>query len=189
MQELGSRVRLPISFDPGPLQADLAGVRLDEWIRHYKDRDFEGDWSGVALRGIAGQSNALYSLPNAQPLFADTPLMARCPHLAQALAVFACPIGAARLLKLGPGSRILEHQDDHLSPSDGEVRLHIPIRTSPKVDFYLDGERVVLNEGECWFLNFNLPHRVDNHGESDRVHLVVDCVVNEWLMGLIRSPS
>lgn len=176
-----SHIRLPLNFDVDGLQDDLATIRPDEWTAHYKAKDYEGEWSGVALRGIAGQASALYSLPRAQPLFADTPILDRCPHIRETLATFACPIGAARLLKLNAGSRILEHQDDYLSISDGEVRLHIPVRTSPEVEFYLDGERVQLNEGEVWYLNFNLPHRVENPSSIDRVHLVIDCVVNDWL--------
>jgi len=27
----------------------------------------------------------------------------------------------------------------------------------------------------------NLKHRVDNQSTTDRIHLVIDCVVNEWL--------
>jgi hypothetical protein len=39
-------------------------------------------------------------------------------------------------------------------------------------------------EGECWYLNVNQPHRVENRGSADRVHLVLDCVVDEWLRAL-----
>lgn len=174
-------VRLPMNFDPHGLQKDLQGIAPEEWVAHYKASDYEGDWSGVALRGMGGLPTALYSVPRAQPLFTDTPLMVRCPYIQAALGSFACPIGAARLLKLKAGSRILEHQDDYLSLEDGEVRLHIPVQTAPEVEFYLAGERVPLHAGEVWYLNFNLPHRVENPSPIDRVHLVVDCVVNDWL--------
>jgi hypothetical protein len=32
-----------------------------------------------------------------------------------------------------------------------------------------------------WERNINLPHRVHNRSAVDRVHLVLDCVVNDWL--------
>jgi quercetin dioxygenase-like cupin family protein len=64
---------------------------------------------------------------------------------------------------------------------DGVARVHIPIKTSADVDFYLDRERIEMNEGEAWYLNFNLKHSVRNTGGAERVHLVVDCVVNDWL--------
>ena len=36
-------------------------------------------------------------------------------------------------------------------------------------------------EGEAWYLNFNLKHSVRNHGVSERIHLVIDCIANDWL--------
>jgi hypothetical protein len=44
-----------------------------------------------------------------------------------------------------------------------------------------------MQPGECWYLNFDLPHRVQNLGATDRVHLVVDCQVNDWLRAMIAS--
>jgi hypothetical protein len=38
-----------------------------------------------------------------------------------------------------------------------------------------------MEAGTCWYVNVNLPHRASNHGHADRIHLVVDCCVNEWL--------
>src|SRR5262249_16408914 len=53
--------------------------------------------------------------------------------------------------------------------------------TNPLVEFYLDGNRVMMEEGEAWYLDLNEKHAVINRGSEDRVHLVVDCVVNDWL--------
>jgi quercetin dioxygenase-like cupin family protein len=61
------------------------------------------------------------------------------------------------------------------------VRLHIPITTNAQLEFYLNKQRVIMQEGECWFLNFNYPHAVNNLGKTDRIHLVMDCNVNDWL--------
>ncbi|MBS0589823.1 MAG: aspartyl/asparaginyl beta-hydroxylase domain-containing protein, partial [Proteobacteria bacterium] len=49
------------------------------------------------------------------------------------------------------------------------------------VEFVVGGEAVPLAEGECWYLNFDLPHRIVNRGVSDRVHLVIDARVNAWV--------
>ena len=38
-----------------------------------------------------------------------------------------------------------------------------------------------MQPGEAWYLNFNLPHSVANRGTTDRIHLVIDCVMNPWL--------
>jgi aspartyl/asparaginyl beta-hydroxylase (cupin superfamily) len=96
-----------------------------------------------------------------------------------------CPKEQVRLLRLAAGSKIKEHKDYFIGIDEGYVRLHIPLITNPLVEFYLDGERIVMNEGELWYLDFGLKHSVFNGGAEDRVHLVVDCRVNEWLMKMI----
>jgi hypothetical protein len=180
-------LRLPLTFDPKGLQADLDRISSDEWVPHFNDRYYEGDWSGVALRSPEGASRQLYADPGKDELFTDTPVLARCPSLQNALAALKCPVKSARLLKLGAGARIIEHRDYNLSLDDGEVRLHVAITTGPLVDFYLNGDRIVMNAGECWYINANLPHKVDNRSNSDRVHLVIDCKVDDWLRSLATS--
>ena len=184
-----SCLKLPLSFDPDGLKTDLNQISADEWVRHFNDRYYEGDWSGVALRAVEGASRQLYSDPGKDDVFTDTPVLARCPSLQRALEALECPVKSARLLKLGAGARILEHRDYNLSLDDGEVRLHVAITTGPLVDFYLNGERVVMNPGECWYINANLPHKVENRSDSDRVHLVIDCKVDDWLRSLAVSAS
>jgi mannose-6-phosphate isomerase-like protein (cupin superfamily) len=84
-------------------------------------------------------------------------------------------------MRLTPGSVIKEHEDVVLSFEDGMVRLHIPVVTNDAVDFRLNGERVVLEAGSCWYLRLSDPHSVANRGTEDRVHLVVDAEVNDWV--------
>ena len=90
-----------------------------------------------------------------------------------------------RFLRLGPGSRIREHTDLDLGFDDGEVRIHVPISTDPGVEFLHDAERVDMGEGEAWYLDLNLRHAVVNARPAPRVHLVIDCVVDEWLREVI----
>ena len=79
---------------------------------------------------------------------------------------------------------IKEHSDFNLSYEDGEVRVHIPIQTNAEVEFAVEGRPLPMGEGECWYINFNLPHRIHNRGTTDRVHLVIDCVLNDWLRSM-----
>ena len=44
-----------------------------------------------------------------------------------------------------------------------------------------------MSEGEAWYLNFNLPHSVENNGERARVHLVIDCLVNDWMRNFFSA--
>jgi hypothetical protein len=181
------RLRLPFHFDAARLQEDLARLGPDVWVAHFNTRQYEGEWSGVPLRSIGGVEGRIYPDPTGRERYADTPLLARCPAFRDALATFQCPIGSARLLKLAAGANIREHTDYNLGYADGEVRLHIPIVTHPDVAFFLAGRRVVLQPGECWYLDFNLPHRVANPSDTDRVHLVLDCVLNDWLRAVFAD--
>lgn len=182
-------LKLPFHFDARRLQADVAALTADDWVLHFNKPYYQGEWSGVALRAVNGEAGRLYPDPTAQAAFADTPDLERCPYLAEVLATFQCQLEAVRLLKLRAGSSIREHRDYNLGFDDGEVRFHIPVQTNPGVEFYLDGQRVVMAEGECWYLNFNLPHRVVNQGATDRVHLVIDCVVNDWVRELFAAAA
>jgi hypothetical protein len=93
-------------------------------------------------------------------------------------------------MRLRAHSEIKQHSDHELSLEDGEARLHIPIVTNDDVRFFLDEELIPMREGECWYLNLTLPHRVTNASSEDRIHLVIDCVVNDWLRNeLLRDGA
>lgn len=174
-------LQLPFVFDPVQLKAEIANIPADLWVNHFNTSIYEGDWSGLALRSVGGKPMQLYPDPTASDSFADTELLGQCPYYQSVLATFKCQLTAVRLLRLKAGSNIREHRDYRLGYEDGEVRLHIPVITNPDVAFFLQGERIMMQEGECWYLNVNLPHRVDNQSKTDRIHLVVDCIVNDWL--------
>ena len=40
------------------------------------------------------------------------------------------------------------------------------------MEFYVDDRRVIMEAGECWYLDLSRPHRVHNRGTTDRIHLV-----------------
>ena len=182
-----SNTRLALRFDAERLRADLGQVRPDEWVAHFNKQDYEGDWHAIALRAVGAATAHIYAPAELGAVFADTPVLSRCPYLRDVLAQFQCPLRSVRLLRLRAGAVIREHRDHRLGYEDGEVRFHIPITTNPDVAFVVNGERLAMEPGECWYINFNLPHRVANRGATDRVHLVVDCVVNDWLTGLLPA--
>jgi len=186
---LPDAVKLPLRFDAARLQADLAQLAAADFVPHFNTAYYEGDWSAVPLRSVGGRADHIYPDPTAKDAFADTPLLARCPYFREVLAALPCPQQAARLLRLKAGSLIQEHRDHELGFADGEVRLHIPVTTNPELEFVLNQARVVMQEGECWYLNVNQPHRVANRGATDRIHLVVDCVVNDWLRELLLAAA
>jgi hypothetical protein len=188
MQPRLHSLRLPLTFDAATLQSECDAIPANLWVRHYNKSDFEGDWSGAALRSRTGSPTDLSAIPGPSPCF-DTPLLSQCPSFQRLLAALRFPLGPVRLLALQPGSVIREHSDPALSYEDGEVRLHIPIRTSNELDFYLDRRRLTLAEGETWYLNLSLPHSVHNRGARARIHLVIDGAVNTWLQDLFARTA
>jgi quercetin dioxygenase-like cupin family protein len=183
------RLRLPLDFDVAAMAADVAALPDSSWVDHFNTAIFEGRWCGVALRSVGGRPAQLYPDPTATDDFADTQILADCPNLRGAVAQLRCPLTAVRLLALDPGAVIKEHRDYRLGYDDGEVRLHIPILTSPEVEFVLAGEAVTLRAGECWYLDLNQPHRAANRSRQRRVHLVADCVVDEWLEKVLADAT
>ena len=183
------RLRLPLSFDPVRLRVDLDALIDTPWTEHFVRQNYEGDWSVLPLRCTKGATHPImqiYSDPNAT-VYEDTPLLARSPYFQEVLASLRCPLQAVRLMRLTPGSIIKEHHDNDLEAESGHARLHIPIATNRYVDFRLNGVRVVLDPGSVWYLRLSDPHSVANHGSADRVHLVVDCIVNPWLTNLLDA--
>lgn len=182
-------VRLPLSFDPLLLLADLQQVRTAEWIGHYRDAEYEGDWAIAALRSVAGHPAIIHAVPGArrEGFYKNTPLLDRCPYFRALIGRFEGGIGAARLMRLGPGAKILEHCDDMGEGDTQELRIHIPVQTNEQVQFWLNHRLVPMQAGECWYADFSRPHRVENNGLADRVHLVLDCEPGAWLLGQIRK--
>lgn len=180
--------RLPLTFDTARLRSDLDALAAADWVAHYVPSNYDGDWSIIALRCVAGRVGHPDTDPGAPPeAYHDTPALSTCRYLREVLAQFRCPVQAARLMKLAAGSRIKEHVDHDLGASSGWARLHIPLVTHPHVEFYVEDERVFMGEGECWYIDASLPHRLYNPGPVDRVHLVFDCLVNDWLQGQLRT--
>ncbi|WP_167856269.1 aspartyl/asparaginyl beta-hydroxylase domain-containing protein [Hymenobacter metallicola] len=179
-------------FDAARLQQEVAQLATTLWQAHYNRGGYEGSWQTLQLRALHGlpTNNAANHpgwLPGAE-LFHDTPLLAQCPYTKEVLDFFQIEKTAVRFMQLAPGAVIKPHRDPDLNFEQGEVRLHIPVLTNPQLQFYLEEERLVMEEGSCWYLNLSRPHHVKNEGRTARVHLVIDGIVNEWLRSYFLAP-
>lgn len=77
---------------------------------------------------------------------------------------------------LSPGGKIEEHVDE------GDIfeeshRIHLPLITNNKVDFYIDGKLNYFKEGEVVEINNQKCHSViNNHKTKSRLHLIIDYI-------------
>lgn len=168
---------LPFLFDVPALLKDIAICDKHHWASHYNKADYAGDWTGISLRSANGLvENILATESN---IYKDTPLMDACHYFREITLGFGCELETVRLLALAPGSVVKTHRDPGLAYSLGCFRLHIPILTDNDVSFVVDGEKLPMQAGQCWYANFDLPHSVANEGNVRRVHLVIDGKRNE----------
>ena len=188
--ESGLACLLPLSFDAEAIGRELDALIAAPWSAHFNRRVFEGAWTGLALRAPGGDASRIYpDLTETRPI-ADTGLLASLPSTRLLLERMPCELRAVRFLRLARGARILEHRDYDLGFSQAEVRVHAVIRTHPDVHFVVGGVRLQMAAGELWYADFHEPHRVDNRSEVDRIHLVIDCALNEGLRAAIAaSPA
>lgn len=172
-------LKMPFAVDLTRLREDLAICEAEQWSGHYNTRDYDGEWTGIALRSVSGGTTDLLVQPDASS-YADTPLLAQCVYFREILERFQCPVETVRLLALSPGSLIKTHRDRGLGYPHGAFRLHIPIVTDEQVIFRVDGCDLQMETGTCWYANFDLPHSVEHPGSIRRIHLVIDGLRNEW---------
>jgi hypothetical protein len=180
--------QLPLTFDPDQLLADLQICLSQDWTSHFNTSCYSGNWNSISLRSATGDPSDIHTA-SAPAGFADTSLLAPCTYFREILDGFRCGKESARLLRLTPGSFIHEHRDLGIHYIAGYFRIHIPILTDDGVQFVVDGSELSMKAGECWYADFNLPHSVAHHGKSDRIHLIIDCLRNEWSDALFKEAG
>jgi quercetin dioxygenase-like cupin family protein len=178
--------KLPLVFDAKAVQKELSAIK-DEWQSHFQVAHYEGSWTVLPLRSPSGDHKNIIPELRDDGEYRDTCYMEYFPSVKKLLSAINCPVMAVRFLNLQAGAIIKQHRDSELAFEKGEARLHFPVITNPEVEFCIEDDRIPLLEGECWYINANLPHRVSNRGLTDRIHLVADCKVNDWLSDTISS--
>lgn len=180
MDELVRYIQFPLYFDSNRLKEDVQKVMNTNWVEHYNKNDYDGKWTSIALMSANGKSDNIYAFNFDSKEIIATEALEDCTYFKELLNSFHFEKAAVRLLNLSAGAQIKPHSDHCLGYEDGFFRLHIPIITNPDVVFILDNKRLIMNEGECWYINANFTHSVANNGFEDRIHLVIDGIRNEW---------
>lgn len=182
-------LKLPFVFDAGLMLKEVNALSIPQWLPHYQVAHYTGEWSAIPLRSTGGKADDIIISPTDNRDYRDTVFLDNSPYLKKVIQTFRCPVQAVRLLKLNAGSKIKEHRDAELNFESGEIRLHIPVLTHADVEFFLAKERLNLKEGECWYMNFNLVHAINNNSNINRIHLVIDAVANDWVKEMFNSKD
>ena len=184
-------IQLKQRFDVIKMQKEVCALESDLWKPHYNSKHYEGSWTTLQLRSINGDIENSISIQGSSLLgnmaYRNTILLEQCTYLQSVINFFECEKMSVRLMNLHAGAVIKEHTDYEMNFEKGEARFHIPIQTNQGVSFFIEDQKIPLNEGECWYLNLSLKHRVNNFGNTNRIHLVIDCKVNDWTKNLFNE--
>jgi len=176
--------QLPVDV---PGWGDILSMLDGAWQPHFNTNDYKGNWEVLSLRSPGGSDSNIFADAYGHQHYADTKYMQQLPQIKTLIDRLQCPVKSVRLLNLRAGAVIKPHRDHELAFEHGEARLHFPIITNDKVAFHVQDKVVPMLPGQCWYINANLPHSVANNGTTDRIHLVVDCRVNEWLTAIFAK--
>ena len=181
--------KLPLTFDTQRLKQDLDLLQQQHWLEHINRHVHDGGWASLPLRSVDGRIDNATVVETNPECYQNTAYLEQSEYLQEVLSSFQCSIVSARLMSLQAGQEIRRHTDTDLCFEDGCVRLHIPIQTHADVEFKINDQPIHFGEGECWYMNANYPHQVFNGSGTNRIHLVIDCVVNDWLRELFLSSG
>lgn len=84
-------------------------------------------------------------------------------------------LGRILIVKLKPGGEITPHVDEG-KYSDHFQRFHIPVTTNDDCRMICDGVEYQMKPGELWLFDHKSMHGAYNRGDTDRVHIIFDCV-------------
>ena len=184
------------------------------WADHYSSYNLRKSWSAISLKGFTNdpefiikpaemskkwkENNAALMHNEVRP----TEAWDSFPSVHRILQLLGCETQRVRLMRVrasdGGLSRHADITDKEAGATIGKIaRLHIPIQTNPETRFmawHLNGRQVQehLDTGSLWYLDTRKPHAVSNqNGAQDRIHLVIDAVVNEalqdWIYGKVSG--
>lgn len=174
-----SHLKLALYYHVQQLQQELDHCLKMNWPLHFNNFNYEGEWRSISLRSASGVADDIYA-HSGEVVYKNTPLMAELEYIRSIVDSWKCEKESVRLLSLVPGSIIKPHKDLGCSYAEGNFRIHIPVLTNKNVLFTVDGQDLFLDEGSCWYMDFSKTHSIENRGETNRVHLIMDCVRNEW---------
>jgi uncharacterized protein (TIGR03032 family) len=174
-------IALPFRFDIDQLIAEVRAMDAASWLAHPEGMPGNSALPLIAVRGDARSHEV------AGPMRPTAHLL-RSPYLQQVLASLDVPLGRTRLMRLDSRAEAKPHIDLNYY-WQRRLRIHIPILTSPGVEFAAGDTRIHMAAGSCWVFDTWRSHHVINDADTERVHLVIDTVGSESLWAGMSQPA
>ena len=166
-------LKLPFAFDPDKMLSEISGFNQEDYSDIYNPSvTLKTLWNIHLIEPVGG--------PHTKVEFVPSAALKQRPYLLSVFETFKCRVETFRIHTLDPGANIKPHRDMGYSYEHGFTRIHIPVTTNNQVHLLVNGERINMNPGECWYCNFNEIHEVQNNSALPRTHLILDCVINDW---------
>ncbi len=175
-------IKLPFHFDADRIKQEISQFTKEDYYDIYNP--------SVALKTLWSK-HLIDPINDADgiPVFLPNNALKKCTYILSILETFKCHKETFRIHTLDAGASIQPHKDMGYSLDQGKVRIHIPVTTSSNVELIIDNQLIKMKPGECWYCNFNETHEVHNKSNQPRTHLIIDCLVNDWLRDLIISSK
>jgi hypothetical protein len=173
-------LKLPIRFDADALAAEVRALPPSAWTPH--------------PTGFAGNEAVRLVTPGGEPTDAlegpmgPTEQLKNCPYINEIMTELGAVWGRSRLMGLAAGREVPLHVDTHYYWRT-HLRIHIPVITNTGVLFTCGEETVHMAAGECWLFDSFQWHRVENKGDAQRIHLVIDTVGGGLLPELMKAAE
>lgn len=155
------------------------------WQRNsYSDYVSSGGYEVLSLFSRDGDSTNTI-IEDCTPI--PTPDLTKLPTIRDFLETCDFPLMWVRLNKLAPGACFWEHRDYSELNAERKVRLHVPICTTQD-SYLITGNRAIhLKPDTLW--NLQPDHQVHGfiNGCATRIHLIIDCYIDDELRGRVDS--
>lgn len=179
---------LASGIDVSSLQQKLAQQTQQQWSESGREERYDSHQDTQALLLIHDEDFRHYGQTH-RPLFAT--FKAELEPLFQQISDFYGGEGhivRALFAKLHAGGKILPHIDRVYSLLNCH-RIHLPIITSDDVWFSVGGEAINMPVGELVEINNATVHSVENKGDEDRIHLIIDWVPGSHVRDEYRQAA
>lgn len=170
---------------PKPAYDEIVKIVKEYKFKEQFSNYHDGGWQAIGLITSGGNEFEDRELKHLK--YQKTKLLLSMPALNNYLDSIDTLKKRVRIMKLEKMKKINTHSDSSETYDENQLRIHIPIITNEKVRVKILNQIFFWDVGEIWYGDFSFPHSVENMGNTERYHLVIDCKKNRFTDKLI-SP-